>query len=477
MSNSNHSGVTPVIQGQSDDFLRLSMQDKLDRLVSRATAKDAVKDYEAAAELYSQATELQAELNGEMSVENANLLYAYGRSLYNVAVRNSDVLGSKVPGEGPAEATKATNREESAEPLSTVPTKLVGDAVKDGEQGHEGEGPGLSGNKFENESTYFQFTGDENFLDSDDELDEQGDENEEAGEEAEQDDFADAFEVLDLARVLLLRKLERLQTENPTDGNEPVSPSPIHDAKERLADIYDLQAEISLEGERFADAVTDLRASLNLKQELFPLADPTVAECHYKLSLALEFSSVGDKQDSEPEGASHDTARVNKEMRQEAAKHMEEAIDSCRLRISQEEGKLSNTVGDEENAKITRSIADVKEIVSDMEQRLIELRKPPVSINKTGLAMDGSSAMSGPLAQLLNQSSDRRETLLEEVTKNATDLSGLVKKKKNTPTEGNEQEPPPTKASEKRQFGQALEDDGESDTHKKSKLGDTDSCK
>ena len=72
---------------------------RLDDMKARATLKYAVKDYNAAAELYSEATELQAELNGEMSSQNAELLYNYGRCLYHVAVKNSDVLGTKVAGE------------------------------------------------------------------------------------------------------------------------------------------------------------------------------------------------------------------------------------------------------------------------------------------------------------------------------------------------------------------------------------------
>ena len=71
---------------------------QLDDLNAQATLKYSVKDYDAAAELYSEATELQAELNGEMSPLNAELLYKYGRCLYHVAVKNSDVLGLKVTG-------------------------------------------------------------------------------------------------------------------------------------------------------------------------------------------------------------------------------------------------------------------------------------------------------------------------------------------------------------------------------------------
>ena len=67
-------------------------------LIAQATAKYAIKDYLPAAEYYSQATELQAELNGEMAAENADLLYSYGKCLYFVAVKNSDVLGGEAAG-------------------------------------------------------------------------------------------------------------------------------------------------------------------------------------------------------------------------------------------------------------------------------------------------------------------------------------------------------------------------------------------
>lgn len=84
---------------------------QLDDLKARATLKYSIKDYDAAAELYSEATELQAELNGEMSSLNADLLYKYGRCLFHVAVKNSDVLGLKVAGEKGEDGSKASKRQ------------------------------------------------------------------------------------------------------------------------------------------------------------------------------------------------------------------------------------------------------------------------------------------------------------------------------------------------------------------------------
>jgi HAT1-interacting factor 1 len=349
---------------QSPELSEQEKRTELKDLIERAAAKDATKDHDSASELYSQATELQAELNGELSPENADLLYAYGKSLYNVAVSKSDVLGSKVAGE-PESGTASSTNSSSAKSKSAS-GGLVKGAIANSAQTSSKHA------KKESEPTgskpLFQFTGDENFVDSESEDEETGDQDE---DEDEDDDFANAFEVLDLARVLYLKKLEAAEE---IDGGKGKSTEVSTDTKhlmERLADTHDLQAEISLEAERFSDAVADLRTVLELRNSLYSLEDPSVAECHYKLSLALEFASVqqGDEEnDKKP--------KVNEEMRKEAATEMERAIESCKIRMAQEEKKLeAEKDEDEDKANATkRKIANVKEIVTDMEQRVIYLR-------------------------------------------------------------------------------------------------------
>lgn len=334
---------------------------RLKELTDLAAAKDAVKDFVSAAELYSQATELQAEINGEISLENAELLFLYGRSLYNVGVSKSDVLGTKLPSGRPAEAESAEKRSSpnvasstragALETTTSEPTQKLGLKEKSSEA-------------LSIKQPYFQFTGDENFDESDAESEE------DKPDDEEEDDFANAYEVLDLARVLFLRKLEDNESSNGTGKSAGITPETAH-LKERLADTYDLQAEISLEGERFAEAVADLKAALELKETLFPPEDPSVAECHYKLSLALELSSNSSAENG-MEGENRDKAgTVDQAMREEAAKHMGEAIKSCRLRIAQEEKKLvADDTTEDKITAVQRKIANVKEIVTDMEQRV-----------------------------------------------------------------------------------------------------------
>lgn len=359
------------------DQSSVSAQEKrtqLDDLIARAAAKDATKDHDSASELYSQATELQAELNGELSPENADLLYAYGKSLYNVAVSKSDVLGSKVAGEQQPQSGDASSTNKSSAGSKSTSDSLVQDAIANSMA--EKSSSTKRGDR-ESEPTeskpFFQFTGDENFVDSEDEDEEAGEQGE---DEEEDDDLANAYEVLDLARVLYLKKLSAVEENDGGKGKSTVVSSDIKHIKERIADTHDLQAEISLEGERFSEAVTDLRTVLELRNSLYPQEDPSVAECHYKLSLALEFASA--QQGGEEDG--DDKPKIDEEMRKEAAIQMEHAIASCKVRMAQEEKKLeAEKDEDEDKATATkRKIANVKEIVTEMEQR-VSVVFPPLS--------------------------------------------------------------------------------------------------
>ena len=365
-SNSKNDEVIATI---SDGTSEPNSQSRLDDLIAQATAKYAVKDYKAAAELYSRATELQAELNGEMSTKNADLLYYYGRCLYHVAIIESDVLGSKVAGE----SKEPTSKTSKAQPSTEATT------VEHEEQRVAEEAVAIiadeKGEKKATETTeaiskpYFQFTGDENFDDSDDE-----EEGEEGGEgPADNDDeLSVAFEVLDLARVLLQRRLDE-EAEPQNKYKSSNNTEAVRQLKERLADTHDLQSEISLEGEQFANAVVDLKAALALKQELHPRWSSLIAETHFKLSLALEFASVTQQKNEKGELDETKEPLVDEAMREEAAKEMEAAIASCKLRIEREEEALASNAAanGHTKSKVTRaSIDDVKDMVQDMEQRV-----------------------------------------------------------------------------------------------------------
>ncbi|KAK3047478.1 hypothetical protein LTR09_011107 [Extremus antarcticus] len=409
----------------SDTQVTIDFADKISKLKDRATQQYSLKHYPAAAELYSEAAEIQDQLNGEMNPDNADLLYQYGKCLYHVAVSNSDVLGGKVASSEEPKRKKRKTGKKTANGEGGSKA-VIGEAMKSAEQ--DGEQVKEEVKTEDAETTpskpFFQITGDENFTDDEDEADEDAAADAEA--EEEEDDFAIAYEILDVARVLFERKIDQLNTEPWTT---PEQQRQIH---ERLADTHDLQAEINLENERFTDAIKDTRDALALKMALYPEESSLRAEAHYKLSLALEFASVTSTVD-EPasvEGAA--IAQVDETMRAEAASEMELAIASCNARIAKETIHLIS-LELAKQAEQARSIADVKEMVVEMQQRLLDLQNPAVSLsgmNATGMEGDGADAVKGMLGELLGENAAGRKKKIEEATAGANDLSGMVKRKK-----------------------------------------------
>jgi len=349
---------------------------ELATLLASATQAYALKNYPHAANIYSEATALQAELQGEMNTDNADLLYAYGRCLYHVAVSQSDVLGGRV-----AAQKKKGKRRRTATKKDPVNNEIVEDGnLASAAVDAKNEGT-KHGDAAASKQPYFQITGDDAGWDSSDDEDEEDEEAadddgedeetaqaEDQAAEEEEDDFATAYEILDLARVLFLQKLEAMAQEGKGKGKASEDGA-IRQVKDKLADTHDLQGEISLENERFTDAITDSRASLVLKQEIFPKESSIVAEAHYKLSLALEFASVTTQKGPDGEPREGQEAQVDEAMRKEAAVHMEAAIESSRLRVEKETSTLSS-LEPAQAANKAKELGEVKEIIKDMEQRV-----------------------------------------------------------------------------------------------------------
>lgn len=457
------STATPQQQPQANDTepstSTPSPQDQLAELVAKATAEYAVKHYSEAAELYSKATELQAELNGEMALENADLYYSYGKCLYYVAQQTSSVLGGtaasaqlsrkKTNKKRKGKATKSaasTDTSTAAPALAPVaedqPLPNVGDVIPEEnvkQPKPESEQQASSSEK----QPLFQITGDDETWDDsdadDDEADQdpeaQGDEGGEEEGEEEDDDFATAYELLDLARVLYLKNLDQTQEsvlEEAQHGKyiPSIDSTPeVKALKARVADIYDLQAEVSLEGEKYSAAVTDLKACLALREELEPPESSILAECHYKLSLALEFASQTQQRDSD--GNPTGDIQVDWDIRNEAIAQQEKAIDCCEVRIHKESAALEKMDPGPQKDKAMAQIEDVQEMVGEMEVRLSELRKPPVSV-KAETETEMKDQISGVLGDLFasGASEEEKKAQLAQVSEKATDLTGLIKRKK-----------------------------------------------
>ncbi|PHH73041.1 hypothetical protein CDD80_4088 [Ophiocordyceps camponoti-rufipedis] len=410
-------------------------------LSAKGTALYAQKSYEAAADIFSTASTLQASINGETAPENAEILFHYGRSLFRVGQSKSDVLGG--PATAAAAAVDAAVGSESkkskasagddakqpaddAKPAESESAKKKESSVKD-DASKKGAVPDAK-------KPLFQFTGDDNF-DQDDDDDDDDQEVEDEANEAEDDELAMAFEILDLARVCYLKQLEQLEKDHPPGKGKDAAPAEdppsVRHVKERLAETHDCLAEISLENERYPDAIEDGRVSLKYKMDLYPEESEIIAEAHYKLSLALEFASVttpAPKEDDSKSTTTQDTSNTAKKpatmdtaLRNEAIHEMELAIKSFRLKMQNEEVELATMASPEDNDAARKAIAEMKDIVADMETRLVDLRKGPVDADALI-----ASAMAGKQP---SKSSD-------EAIHKATDLTALVRKKTRAADEG-----------------------------------------
>ncbi|KAL0255044.1 hypothetical protein SLS55_009571 [Diplodia seriata] len=414
----------------------------LEELLAAANLQYSLKNYNGAADIYSEAAQVQEQLNGEMAPENADLLFRYGRCLYKVAIAKSDVLGGRVASdEKPAKKQKKDEKSKAAaETLPDKEEKLAEEVVEAAVE--EKDGVKSEADPTVESKPFFQIVGDENW-DTESEDDEGG---EEEGADDPEDDLATAYEILDVARVLLSRQLEALQNSvrDTSDGGKGKGKAPATEldpeerkVMEKLADTHDLQAEIGLENENFVDAVSDFRAALALKDKYLPKESSLIAEAHYKLSLALEFQSMTKVREAQAQAEASggkvnpEEAKVDEDMREEAAKEMEVAIESCRLRVSKEEEALPSIAADKaEEAKA--QITDVKEMIEDMENRLTELRGPAISLSAptNPAGADPSNPLSGILGELLGQAPAEEQAEQKKKIEAASDISGLVKRKK-----------------------------------------------
>jgi len=428
-------------------------KEKLDELSKAASIHYSTKNFAAAAENYADAVEIQAELHGEMAPQNAELLFYYGRALYKVAVAKSDVLGNKVV------------QEDKKKPKS-----------KKAENGENGVGPGAAKAEQKEESVetkpYFHLQGDENWIDSDEEdMDEP-----EGEQEEEEDDFGNAYEVFELSRVLYSRQLEALPENDASDkgkGKAELSPQ-ARKLKERIADCHGFLVEISLENERFHDAISDARASLALQEELHPFHHENVTEAHYSLSLALEFASVSKVREDQTGRPSEDANAapqaeddkdgVDWELRKEAAEETNRAVASLEARLHKEEMALSsNTLTPEQKKEKQAIIEDKKSMLEDLKARHTDLQSDPTQQDFDSI---DPSVMQGLLGGLLGADAATQKAKLAEAAMSANDVTGLVKAKKK------EKAPVPTTASASTTTGNSkrkLEVDGSDAKEKRAK--------
>lgn len=160
-SNPPTNASTPASMDPAHDDDIHSKKVHLADLSAKGTTLYAHKNFEEAAEVFSRASVLQAEINGETAPENAEILFHYGRSLYKVGLSKSDVLGAGAP-----EKKKKANGKKPA--AKTQQQKVTVPVAAEGKEGDKTTADvKVTASEPSANKPLFQFTGDENFDDSD----------------------------------------------------------------------------------------------------------------------------------------------------------------------------------------------------------------------------------------------------------------------------------------------------------------------
>ncbi|KAG0208707.1 hypothetical protein BGX28_000405 [Mortierella sp. GBA30] len=350
----------------------------IQELNDAGTKAFALQDYELAVEKFALASEMLGQVYGETNTKCADTLFMYGKSLLELAIQQSSVLG--------AVTEKKTNEEVNAAV-----------AAAGGQSSSSASSTATPNNP------RFVFEGDDDDEEEEEDGDEEGQEGGAPGEggEDDQDDFAVAWDVLDLARVLY----HRMGTE---------------EALLKLGDVHIALGDVSLESENFTQAVADFREAITVKEARLEPDDRQLAEAHYKLALALEYSpSESDK----------------------AQEHIHKAITVLKARIQKLNGMLASGKGkgraadaSESETKMAKELVELHELVGEMEQKVQDL-----IANMAKKTVEEKTHL-----QMFNE-------LLNTTTQPANDITNLIKPKVNkslTSTSGTSSPSPSTKTEE-----------------------------
>ncbi|ROT41395.1 hypothetical protein SODALDRAFT_331115 [Sodiomyces alkalinus F11] len=384
-------------------------------LTAKASALYVRKEYNQAADLYSAAVAMAVDMTDGLDIhpDNGEIFFLYGRSMFKIGQAKSDVLGAKAAGE--KKTDKAQPKAVEAEAKKSTQESVAAAVVEVSDNKKAEPGPA--------KKPLFQFEGDENFEASDE--DEEDDEAEDGDEE---DEMEIANDTLEIARLSLEKRLALLEEqESQTNGKgkgvvQEGDSANVRHVKERLADTYDLLAEINLENEKFSLASQNFRESLKYKKELYPPESEIRAEAHYKLALALEFASMTTTAEAGADQA------LDEDLREEAISEMEAAIASTKLKLQAKEVESAETANPEENTATKAQISDVRDMIEDMEHRLEEMRKPAIDF-KSVLGTAAGDALQGIFGSALGETPAQMNVRVQDAKKTATDLTGLVRKK------------------------------------------------
>ncbi|WEJ94809.1 hypothetical protein PSN45_002308 [Yamadazyma tenuis] len=367
----------------------MAYSEQVEKLLRSAAQALGQKDYETAVDMFGQACGLNQEETGEM---DPDLFLLYGKALYESGVSKSDVLGGEQITNEKIEESKSSVAGEEDEKDGNFQFNSLAADIEEDEDEDEGE------------------------VAEDDGEEEEGDEGERAegaSEEEEKSDLELAWDILEVSRGLFEKRLEDnhhlkvgltipyLESDKQEPSNQFVK------TLKSLSEVYDLLGEVSLESEHFQQAANDLEKCLDMRTQLYDKSlSPLVGESHFKLSLALEFCLEDE--------AAKDKARD----------HIKAAI----IILNNDSEKHPNKKTD--NDDIVQSLRDRYDEIDGTAEAAIDQQKQALM---EGLM--GKSSGANLISALSGAGAPGGSAAASQPTVN--DLSGMVKKRKPKPKDGN----------------------------------------
>lgn len=244
----------------------------LEKLLQDGAEAMAANRFEDAVGIYSEACQMSNLENGK---DDPDLMFLYGKALFENAVQSSDVLGNVEKKKEREEKRDTDTKDKDEEDVQFQFNDKL--AEEEDEEEKEEEEEELPANKIADES------------DSSDE------EVEAPNEEAEQSDFEIAWEILDLTRILYDEEINntKINIKEPYNDNINEENKEFINKYSRLCDVYMLMGDISLENENFIQSIEDYEKGNKMLLKLFNLNNGRLHEAKFKLSLSYEF--LGDE--------------------------------------------------------------------------------------------------------------------------------------------------------------------------------------
>lgn len=249
-------------------------------LIDAADRSMALKHWDQAADEYAQALDILRETRQEDAPELAPVLHKYGKSLLEYAIATSGALG----GGGGQQDAPMPSRKKSK----------------------QGNAKASSSKQPTPADPRFSFSGDADDDDDEEEDDEEGGPAGQAGaEEDDADDLSVAFSVLDLVRLIYDRILHPKSSDGAAEGQEDPNATLLTiqgqqwtaiKVKNELAEVLNDLGDVGLESENFQQASSDYDAALQLLSPQLHPHSRRLADAYLRLGLALEFHPESAKQ-------------------------------------------------------------------------------------------------------------------------------------------------------------------------------------